>query len=62
MKSEKLYTLKEARDILFFDKVLVTGDHRNILVERINENTDQAVADALQIFLNGLDIALGENL
>jgi hypothetical protein len=60
MKPEKLYTLREARDILFSDKVLVTGDYRNIFVERINENTDEAVANALKIFLNGLDIALGE--
>ena len=60
MKPEKLYTLREARDILFSDKVLVTGDYRNIFVERINENTDEAVADALLIFLNGLDIGLSE--
>ena len=55
METEKLYTLQEARDFLFSNKTQVKGNHRNVWVECVNEDHDQAVADAILIFLNALD-------
>ena len=50
-----LYTLQEAKDFLFSDKIQVVGDFRNVFVERRDDETDQEVADAIKVTVNAFD-------